>query len=415
MSTTHPIGKNEGKSSSTATKSTPAQPALIKNIQNQEWRLNNLYLIKQKNGPPCIFKMNTVQYFLYREMHTRNLILKARQLGFSTFVQIFILDQCLFHRGVNAGVIAHKLTAATEIFDDKIKFAYDNLPEAIKHRVRADTSNTRELKLSNDSKIVVDVSLRSGTYNLLHISEYGKICAQHPERAREIRTGALNTVDASPENAIFIESTAEGKSGHFWELCSNNWNRTDELSVLDYKFLFFPWWEAPEYELETKVFISEEMSDYFAELRKEKDIKLNNRQKYWYVKKAEEQGDDIRREMPSYKEESFEQAVTGAWFSKQIAFLEKSGQIGKYPHDPGYPVDTFWDIGFSDYTSIWFYQNIRGRNIFIDYFQFNGEEAPFYAKKLQEKQQKYGYVYGKHYFPHDTANNTFIGNPRDVA
>ena len=358
--------------------------------------------------------MNSLQYFLYREMHTRNLILKARQLGFSTFVQIFILDQCLFHRGVNAGVIAHKLTAATEIFDDKIKFAYDNLPEAIKQRVRADTSNTRELKLSNDSKIVVDVSLRSGTYNLLHISEYGKICAQHPERAREIKTGALNTVDASPENAVFIESTAEGKSGHFWELCRANWNRTDELSTLDYKFLFFPWWEAPEYELETKVFISQEMSEYFIKIKEEQDIRLSNRQKYWYVKKAEEQGDDIKREMPSYKEEAFEQAVLGAWFHKQMAFLEKSDQIGGYPHDPGHVVDTFWDIGHSDFTSIWFYQNIHGRNVFIDYFQYNGELAPFYAKKLQEKQKKHGYVYGKHYFPHDTGNTTFIGNPRDT-
>ena len=95
-------------------------------------------------------------------------------------------------------------------------------------------------------------------------------------------------------------------------------------------------------------------------------------------------------------------------------FLEKSDQIGGYPHDPGHVVDTFWDIGHSDYTSIWFYQNIHGRNIFIDYFQYNGELAPFYAKKLQEKQKKHGYVYGKHYFPHDTGNTTFIGNPRDT-
>lgn len=50
--------------------------------------------------------------------------------------------------------------------------------------------------------------MRSGTLNYLHISEYGKICAKFPDKAREIRTGALNTIQAG--QIAWIESTAEG-------------------------------------------------------------------------------------------------------------------------------------------------------------------------------------------------------------
>ena len=61
------------------------------------------------------------------------------------------------------------------------------------------------------------MSLRSGTLQYLHVSEYGKICAKFPDKAREVRTGALNTVDKN--GIVFIESTAEGQDGHFFELC----------------------------------------------------------------------------------------------------------------------------------------------------------------------------------------------------
>ena len=71
--------------------------------------------------------------------------------------------------------------------------------------------------LSNNSSIRVGTSLRSGTLQYLHISEYGKLCAQFADKAREVRTGALNTFQAG--QVVFIESTAEGKEGHFFEMC----------------------------------------------------------------------------------------------------------------------------------------------------------------------------------------------------
>jgi hypothetical protein len=69
-----------------------------------------------------------------------------------------------------------------------------------------------ELVFANNSSIRVSTSMRSGTLQYLHVSEYGQLCSRYPDKAREIRTGALNTVQAG--QVVFIESTAEGREGH---------------------------------------------------------------------------------------------------------------------------------------------------------------------------------------------------------
>jgi hypothetical protein len=73
------------------------------------------------------------------------------------------------------------------------------------------------LTLLNNSSIRVSTSHPSGTLNYLHISEYGKLCPKYPKNAREARTGAVNTVEAG--QVVFVESTAKGQKGHFYQLC----------------------------------------------------------------------------------------------------------------------------------------------------------------------------------------------------
>ena len=79
---------------------------------DRRWRLNNLYWITDKQGNRIKFEMNWAQEALFKEMHYLNLILKARQLGFTTFIQLFMLDQCVFNSHVRAGTIAHTLDDA---------------------------------------------------------------------------------------------------------------------------------------------------------------------------------------------------------------------------------------------------------------------------------------------------------------
>src|ERR1700676_3316090 len=76
------------------------------------WRLNNLYTVSDKNGRRILFTMNSAQQALYHAMHRQNVILKARQRGFTTFIQLLMLDACVFNCDVRAGTIAHTLPNA---------------------------------------------------------------------------------------------------------------------------------------------------------------------------------------------------------------------------------------------------------------------------------------------------------------
>jgi hypothetical protein len=94
--------------------------------------------------------------------------------------------------------------------------------------------------------------LRSGTVQLLHISEFGKICREFPTKANEIIEGALNTVDVG--QFITIESTAEGREGHFYNMvkkCQDAQAQGKALTALDFKLFFLPWWQHPQYMLES--------------------------------------------------------------------------------------------------------------------------------------------------------------------
>ena len=71
------------------------------------WRLDHLYSILNKSGDKIPFQLNKAQRELYQEMWFCNLVLKARQLGISTFICLLFLDRCLFNSNQHAGIIAH--------------------------------------------------------------------------------------------------------------------------------------------------------------------------------------------------------------------------------------------------------------------------------------------------------------------
>jgi hypothetical protein len=97
-------------------------------------------------------------------------------------------------------------------------------------------------------------------------------------------------------------------------------------------------------------------------------------------------------------EVSWTSAVRGAVFGREIAAARQAGRITRVPVDPALPVDTDWDLGISDSTSIWFSQSLRSGEIrVIDYLEDFGEGLPHYAQALREK----GYTYGTHWAPHD--------------
>jgi hypothetical protein len=222
----------------------------LMDLANPVWRINNLYYIKNAHGHKIKFQMNWAQKELYDNLHNFNIILKARQLGITTFFCIYLLDKVLWNENIQSGIIAHTLDAAQNVFQDKLKFAFDQLHPAIRKLFRTVGDSAKELAFSNGSIIRVGTSLRSSTLQYLHISEFGKICAQSPEKAREVVTGSLNTVHAGQH--IYMESTAEGKEGAYHTMWQKSW--THHLSgkpygPLDFKPFFFPWWKEPSYSL----------------------------------------------------------------------------------------------------------------------------------------------------------------------
>lgn len=96
---------------------------------------------------------------------------------------------------------------------------------------------------------------------------------------------------------------------------------------------------------------------------------------------------------------SSEASVLGAIYAKQIAQARKDKRICNVPHASGIEVNTFWDLGMDDSTTIWFIQSIGREHRVIDYYEATGEGLPHYAKILKEKP----YVYGEHFMPHDAA------------
>jgi hypothetical protein len=384
-----------------------------KKFGDVRWRLNNLYYITDKAGICVPFRLNWAQLDLLENMHFLNIILKARQLGFSTFIQIYMLDQCVFNSNVSAGTIADTRDNAELIFRTKAKFPYERLPEAIKAANPATQDSARQLMFMNGSSLVVGTSLRSGTYQYLHVSEYGKICAKYPEKAQEVRTGALNTVQAG--QLIFIESTAEGQTGNFHDMCEKAQTaqrRGMHLTPLDFKFHFYPWWKEPEYRLDPAgVEIPDDMAKYFSELEEFSGVTLSLEQKAWYVKKQDVQQEDMLKEYPSTPEEAFKGAIEGSIFGKWIYKIEREGQITKVPHDPSLKVNTWWDLGQStgNAMAIWFWQQAGPEFHFIDYLENTLEDLDWYILELQRLAHERKLIYGFHGWPHD-GGHVRLGN-----
>jgi hypothetical protein len=360
------------------------------------WRLHNLYWITDKRNQVIKFTPNAEQADFLEALHYRNVILKARQLGFSTLIQLIFLDACVFTSNVRAGVIADSLENVTTIFRDKIKFAYDRLPEGIRAERYPLQDSTSELLLSNNSSVRVGTSMRSGTLQYLHVSEFGKICAKHPDKAREVITGAIPAV--AQDGFLFVESTAEGREGPFYDMVERARKRSDRRHMpIEEKFHFFPWWRRDEYELDGAVAMSPNDRKYFDELERKTGVHLNDRKRAWYVATRAVLNEDMKREYPSTADEAFEASNEGAWYREQFDILRRDRRICRVPYEPSVPVNTFWDLGANDTTAIWFHQLIGPEQRFLRFYEANGRTLDHFVKYLRDT----NYNFGKHYLPHD--------------
>lgn len=376
------------------------------------WRLSNLYKILIKSDNPAdpgkvkTLKPNRAQRRFLERMWHRNIILKARQLGFTTLIAILFLDHALFNADQRCGIVAHNESAGVAIFRDKVRFAYDNLDPVLRERFPLKVARADELLFGhNNSSIQVATSLRSGTIDRLHVSEFGKICAKFPEKAQEVITGSIPSVPES--GIIIIESTAEGREGPFYAMSDAAEKlhiQKVRLTTKDYRFHFYPWHEAPEYRLDSReVAISQADHDYFDLVEQELGTRIDPDQRAWYVKSRDSDfggaAEKMWQEYPSTPSEPFQVSSEGNYYAKQMTAVRKQGRILRIPI-VDVPVNTFWDIGNGDGCGIWLHQQVGPEDRFIGYIEAHGEDLRYYVAELQ----KTGYVWNKHFLPHDAAH-----------
>jgi len=107
---------------------------------------------------------------------------------------------------------------------------------------------------------------------------------------------------------------------------------------------------------------------------------------------------------------SFDAAITGAVYGKQMAEMQQAGRIAPDLYDKNLLVHTAWDLGYSDDTAIWFYQVIHGEVHFIDFYTASGKSIEHYAAHVLSKP----YRYKTHFLPHDARAKTLASGGKSV-
>lgn len=107
---------------------------------------------------------------------------------------------------------------------------------------------------------------------------------------------------------------------------------------------------------------------------------------------------------------SFEAAILGAYYGKEMREAEEQGRISVVPYDRSVPVSTSWDLGYSDDTSIIFFQVVRGEIHIIDHFSGSGLSMSDYINLVIGR----GYQYKTHWLPHDAKAKTLASGGRSI-
>lgn len=297
-----------------------------------------------------------LQAELHKKLKRFNVLVCHRRFGKSVFCINEMIDQMLRcpHKRPQAAYLAPTYSAVKRIAWEYLKEFAKNIPGVKTHEgeLRLDIPRpwmgdyARIMLLGAENY----QNLRGIYLDLAILDEYGEM---DPEAFTQVIRPALSDRTG---RAIFI-GTVRGEN-HFWQL----YNKVDGLN---------DWFRALYRASETKIIPEEELNA------------------------AREVLDES-----TYMQE-FEcdptAALKGSYYGDQMSAAEKSGRITSVPHQPDFPVHTAWDLGISDVTAIWFYQQVGREFHFIDYLESSDKGLDFYAKELIAR----SYLYGTHYLPHD--------------
>lgn len=225
------------------------------------WYSENFLKIRDKTASIVDFKLNNAQRVVLGKIEelrkqgrpVRIILLKARQMGMSTFSEGFIFHDTSTNENKNSLIIAHEESASSNLFNMS-KLYYEQLPELI--RPMKKYANGKVLQFENPtadenekqtnpglrSKISIATAGagevgRSATYHNLHVSEL----AFFPD-PKITMLGLMQCVPDQPNTNVIIESTANGVGDYFHEM----WQKA-ERGENEFVPIFLPWCIQPEY------------------------------------------------------------------------------------------------------------------------------------------------------------------------
>lgn len=366
----------------------------MKNINRKQY-IENYLKIVNKEGNLVPLKFNYAQQILYdtiKKLRAENkliriIILKARQLGLSTVTGSIFNSNTLLNFNVKTGIITHKSEATSNLFN-MYKIMYQNLPEQLQPALLNDNQNT--LVFNNEKGTGLNSSIkcmtagssgvgRSTTYQQLHMSEY----AFWPGNKKDTYLGLVQTVPATPDSMIIIESTPNG-----YDDFKDKWDDA-VAGKSDFVPLFFPWYINPEYKMTYTGFA---LTD--DELEIKDTYNLSNEQiawRRWCIKNnCSNDLDQFKQEYPSCPEEAF--LSTGKCVFPKESIINRLQKV----HDP-------IRVGYFKYE-------YNGKT--ITSYEFVESKVKPYIKIYEGAKKNYPYVLGgdtagigKDSFAGDIINN----------
>lgn len=386
-------------------------------LSNKQWRMENLYLILDEDGEIIPFKMRGEQAQFMADRHNRNMVPKARKLGMSTFIVIDNGDECLFRKNTRAGIIDLTEADACDKLDI-FRIAWNNGPRHPDKNIAAlwewmheacplTTDSQKRLAWLNGSIFTAGTSYTGKTPQRLHISEYGSIAAQDPKKATRIKTGSMNSVPR--DGIIDIETTMEG--GRFGECYATFKEALDmegkELTELDWRMHFFPWYNHPTYMLAGKEPQKDETREYFAKIKKDHGLDISTDRQAFWEKKRITNGDSQWQQFPTVIEECDKHSVAGQIYP-EMTRLRAAGRVREFEPERGLPLVTAWDLGSSDNTAGWLIQPAGKDDNVLAWTSGEGEGAAGIAEVVRAWETTHGEI-SIHLVPHD-ANITDKGS-----
>lgn len=268
--------------------------------------------IRTKEAKIVPFKLNHAQWLLQEVIdkqmkdmgRVRVIILKARQQGLSTAVGGYLYHRVSQSQAKKAIVVTHHSDSTKALFNMTKRY-HENVPKIIKPSTSY--SSRKELTFDKlDSSFMVataggDAIARGETLTHAHISE---LAFWKENSARDNLNGLLQSIPDTDDTAVFIESTANGVTGPFYEM----W-KAAVSGESDYFPLFIPWFLDPQYRA-SKVpegFERTMEEEQIAERALEEwNVELDDKQLYWRRIKVNTNGKDMfKQEYPSYPDEAF--------------------------------------------------------------------------------------------------------------